>query len=243
MNRTRRSKTVNAVFTVLALMIISASLIYALSFKERSGVDTSADNLLPSQQKGLSALSEEMEKNKAETGNSETPDVSYDEEDTVSSLGGENTEQTVNVSVEGFDVAKAVWPVHSKDIVMDYSYNTQPVYSRTFGEYRSDHAGIDIASDSGEDVKCAYDGKVIEIRGDAKLGMTVVVEHGSGIRTQYSNLEEKVNVTLNQNIKSGEIIGKTGNTALYESEEGSHLHFAVIAGNEYIDPCDYIKFD
>ncbi len=72
--------------------------------------------------------------------------------------------------------------------------------------------------------------------------MTVIVDHGKNIFTQYSNLEETVNVTLNQSLKAGDIIGKTGATALYESKEASHVHFGVIAAGSYIDPFDYIKF-
>lgn len=168
--------------------------------------------------------------NKYESESPDTAKVQNDEND-----------NSITVSVDGYDLANATWPVSSKEIVMDYSYNTTPVYSKTYNEYRSDHTGIDIKASENEEVKCAYAGKVVEITNDDRLGKLVKVEHTQGIYSIYANLAEDVNVTLNQRVSEGDVIGYVGNSASAESAEGTHLHFGVIAFSDYVNPSEYIK--
>lgn len=164
---------------------------------------------------------------------SETPDTEEAQND--------ENENSITVSVDGYDLANATWPVSSKEIVMDYSYNTTPVYSKTYNEYRSDHTGIDIKASRNEEVKCAYAGKVVEISNDDRLGKLVKVEHAQGIYSIYANLSEDVKVTLNQRVSEGDVIGYVGNSASAESSEETHLHFGVIAFSDYVNPNEYIK--
>src|SRR5699024_6597348 len=82
----------------------------------------------------------------------------------------------------------------TQDVVMECSLGGTPVFSRTLNELTSDHAGVDIEAEIGEEVKAALDGKIIKIYNDVKLGQTVVIEHSNNIETRYSNLEENVGV-------------------------------------------------
>ncbi len=163
------------------------------------------------------------------------------ESETPDTANAQNAENSITVSVDGYDLANATWPVSSKEIVMDYSYNTTPVYSKTYNEYRSDHTGIDIKASANEEVKCAYAGKVVEISNDDRLGKLVKVEHSQGIYSIYANLSEDVKVTLNQRVSEGDVIGYVGNSAAAESAEETHLHFGVIAFSDYVNPGEYIK--
>lgn len=123
-------------------------------------------------------------------------------------------------------------------------YSEDPVWSDTTNTYRPNF-GIDIKADLGKDVVAALDGKVIEV-GESKqgYGMEVVIDHQNGLKTYYSNLDNNVLVTKGKSVKKGEKIGKVGNTTLRTSYEkyGSHLHFAVLKGKEFVDPARYVKY-
>lgn len=150
-------------------------------------------------------------------------------------------DEAAEASSGAIDLTKITLPVASKEITMAYSMGSDPVYSKTFNEYRSDHAGVDLKASLDEEVKAAYAGKVAEIRNDAKLGTTVKIDHGNNIYTEYSNLSTDVKVNLNDTVKAGQVVGKVGSTALYEISDGTHLHFALIVKGAYANPTQYIK--
>lgn len=150
-------------------------------------------------------------------------------------------EESAAVAGKAVDLTKITNPVASTEITMAYSLNADPVYSETFNEYRSDHAGIDLKAEIDEEVKSAYAGKVVEIRNDPKLGTTIKIDHGNNIFTEYANLATDVQVNLNDTVTAGQAIAKVGNTALYEISDGTHLHFALIVNDAYTNPTEYIK--
>ena len=125
------------------------------------------------------------------------------------------------------------------------AYSEDPVWSDSTETWRPNF-GMDIKADLGKDVMAVLDGKVEEI-GNSSLGYgkEVVINHQNGLKTVYSNLDSNVLVTKGKTVKKGEKLGKVGNTTLrtgYESY-GSHLHFAVLKGKDYVDPVKYIKYD
>ena len=132
-------------------------------------------------------------------------------------------------------------PVDSTSISMDYSYQISPVFSVTLDEYRSDHQGVDITTKKGTIVKAAMDGKVVDIVQDPRLGMLITIDHGCGVMTKYGNLDSKVEVTKNQQVKCGDVLGKVGNSAMFEVEDEPHVHFEVWDGQDPVDPKSYIK--
>ncbi len=133
-----------------------------------------------------------------------------------------------------------VSPVGAKEVVMAFSMGGEPVYSQTLQEFTSEHTGVDLKAEEGQEVKAALNGKVTKIYKDGKLGQTIIIQHSNGIETRYSNLEEKVAVTLNQSVSAGDAIGKVGKTATFESEDPSHLHFEVWQNGKCIDPSEYL---
>lgn len=132
-------------------------------------------------------------------------------------------------------------PVSSNDVVMAFSNGGAPVYSKTLDQYSSDHSGVDIKAEVGKDVKAAMDGKVIKIYNDGKLGQTIVIQHSNNIETRYSNLAEKVAVTKNQTVKSGQVIGNVGKTASFEVDDDPHVHFEIWKDGKCVDPTQYLK--
>ena len=117
------------------------------------------------------------------------------------------------------------------------------------------HTGIDIIATEGTEVVAASGGKVVDVRNDndflGGLGQTVVIDHGNGYRTQYSNLEENTQVNKDDIVKKGQIVGTVGKTSVYEKDRSqvenptSHLHFELFSkeAGTYVsvDPKKYIQ--
>ena len=113
-------------------------------------------------------------------------------------------------------------------------------YSETMGDWRT-HDGLDIAADAGTPVCAAGAGTVLDVRDDDLMGTTVVISHGDGCDTIYANLQATPTVEVGDYVTAGQVIGAVGHTALLESAEPTHLHFAVTRDGEYIDPEVYLK--
>lgn len=124
------------------------------------------------------------------------------------------------------------------EITMEYSVDAL-VYSRTLGDWRT-HAGIDIAGALGAKVQAVCDGSVSEITRDDMLGTMVIIDHGFGLRSIYANLASEPAVKVGDKVSLGAVVGAVGTTALAESGEVTHLHFAMELDGESVDPQKYI---
>lgn len=113
------------------------------------------------------------------------------------------------------------------------------VYSKTLDQW-STHSGIDIRAEEGSPVRAAMNGAVEKLYNDPQLGLTIIINHGGGVYTRYSNLSTLDLVTIDQNIKKGDVISGVGKTALYEIADDPHLHFEVIKEGKSIDPKKYL---
>lgn len=112
-------------------------------------------------------------------------------------------------------------------------------YNRTMRDWRT-HDGLDIAAELGTQVKAAADGKVEKVTRDDSMGTTVVLLHSGGLRSVYSNLAESPTVKEGDAVAAGSVIGSVGSTALSETGEVNHLHFAMSLDGESVDPEDYL---
>ena len=114
------------------------------------------------------------------------------------------------------------------------------VYSDTMEDYRT-HSGIDICAGTGESVMAAADGVVSEVYAHPMMGYTVVVRHDGSAETVYQNLAEDIAVSIGDTVKSGEVIGAVGDSALIEIAEEPHLHFELRVDGKTVNPLDYIS--
>ncbi len=130
-------------------------------------------------------------------------------------------------------IDKLLMPVDG-EIILDFAKDTL-VYSRTLEQWSS-HDGVDIKSDRGTPVKAAADGIVEKIYNDNKLGITIIIDHGNGLKTKYCNLSTDNMVEAETLVKKGDTISGIGNSATFEIGDQSHLHFEVIKNGENIDP-------
>lgn len=188
----------------------------------------------------------------------------------------------ITTEVEEITSVKKVWVAESTDGVYDGETSangddiTFPVQGKTFetitvtdnfGAARSGgrtHKGIDLWDDMGTPILAAWAGKVVNITRSRTEGggNTVNIKHAGGVMTKYFHLSE-INVSLDDIVSKGQVIGKLGNTgAVYtnghrvsEAEraagKGRHLHFEVWEGvnqdtrtgegGKAVDPRAYLK--
>ena len=100
------------------------------------------------------------------------------------------------------------------------------------GEAQSTHAGIDIAAEEGTPVPASNAGRIVFADELQLTGNTVVIEHGSGLKTWYYHMSE-ITVSEGQMVERGQEIGKVGSTGF---STGPHLHFAATVDGVYISP-------
>ena len=122
---------------------------------------------------------------------------------------------------------KFVMPVEG---IITGVYGSQRILN---GKPKWPHYGIDIAAQKGTKIKSAGSGIVTMSEKDLYYtGGTIIMDHGHGISTIYSHLED-IYVKINQEIKKGEIIGTVGSTG---RSTGPHLDFRVNWFQTRLDP-------
>jgi len=100
------------------------------------------------------------------------------------------------------------------------------------GKPRSPHFGIDIAAPLGENVRAMTDG-VIRLASELYLsGNTVIIDHGHGVTSSYLHMDS-ILVSIDENIKKGQIIGHVGATG---RTTGPHLDWRVNWLEVRLDP-------
>jgi hypothetical protein len=124
-----------------------------------------------------------------------------------------------------------------KDFVIPFNGVVTSRYGFRGGRY---HNGIDIDVETGDSIVSAWDGKVRYAEfNDGGFGNLVIVRHYNGLETIYAHLS-KIDVTYNQEVKAGELLGLGGNTG---RSRGSHLHFEIRFYDAPINPEEIINFD
>jgi len=100
---------------------------------------------------------------------------------------------------------------------------------------RAVHLGIDLASTSNAPVKAANSGRVIFTQFVGIFGNTVIIDHGFGLCSLYSHLNQ-ILVNKGDLVEKGDDIGVTGLTGL---AGGDHLHFSMIVHNVFVNPVEW----
>jgi murein DD-endopeptidase MepM/ murein hydrolase activator NlpD len=107
------------------------------------------------------------------------------------------------------------------------------------------HQGLDFGVGDGTPVGAADGGRVVYAGNISGYGNTVFIDHGNGIITQYSHLQQ-FNVNVGDSVSQGQNIALSGHSGL---GSGPHLHFGVLTGTtngdiysgDYDDPQKYLK--
>ena len=134
--------------------------------------------------------------------------------------------------------AAFVWPV-AGETVKGYT-DDELVYNKTMADWRVPPA-MDLAADLGTKVLAAATGTVEQIFEDDLYGTTVIIDHGGGLKSVYANLAASPAVSAGDSVAMGAVIGAVGDTALGETVEVSHLHFAMECDGVPVNPEDYLS--
>lgn len=110
----------------------------------------------------------------------------------------------------------------------DYYYEGEKIDHQT-------HMGVDLASVANAPVPAANAGRIVYAGFFGIYGNCVIIDHGLGVQSLYSHLDE-IAVGQDAVVKKGDIIGKTGTTGL---AGGDHLHFGMIIGGLQVSPVEW----
>jgi murein DD-endopeptidase MepM/ murein hydrolase activator NlpD len=140
--------------------------------------------------------------------------------------------------IEGDDIDKQfIFPFNDPNIPITSNYGW-----RSLNGQKNYHKGIDLGARQGTPVLAAADGTVIHVKEDYSncrtcgYGTYVIMQHSNGHRSLYGHLSQ-LGAAMGQKFSAGEVIGKVGNTG---HSYGAHLHFEIIAYEEYVDPNTYL---
>jgi len=125
------------------------------------------------------------------------------------------------------------WPVVG-DVVMDFSMDSL-IHDVTLNQFRTNDK-ISIQANIGTQVRAASDGVVRSVEHDRRLGNTVVIEHGNGWFTTYSQLQDHVLVGVGDVVIKGQVIGGVGVPSIFYTLLGSHLSFGVTRDDVAVNP-------
>ena len=117
---------------------------------------------------------------------------------------------------------------------------TLQVYSNTMKDYRV-HLGVDIVTEENAPVYAAADGTVSKIWKDTLMGYSIAVKHSGDCYTIYKNLSEILpeGISEGASVRSGQLIGSVGDSAMVEIAEEPHLHFEMTVADLSVDPLEY----
>tara|TARA_B100000900_G_scaffold413475_1_gene437555 strand:- start:424 stop:1230 length:807 start_codon:yes stop_codon:yes gene_type:complete len=106
------------------------------------------------------------------------------------------------------------------------------------GKPKWPHYGIDIAAKKGTPIKSSSQGVVTMAEKDLYYtGGTIIMDHGHGISTIYSHLEN-ILVSVGDQIDQGDIIGTVGSTG---RSTGPHLDFRINWFQVRLDPMSVLE--
>jgi murein DD-endopeptidase MepM/ murein hydrolase activator NlpD len=116
------------------------------------------------------------------------------------------------------------WPVNG---VM-----TSPYGLRLRGWSPDMHEGVDVSAPHGTPVHAMKSGRVEHAGSWGAYGLSVLIAHGSNVRTLYAHLS-RIDVSEGERVDGGHQIGAVGQTG---SATGPHLHFEVWRWGRAEDP-------
>lgn len=119
-------------------------------------------------------------------------------------------------------------PLREMRVTSPFGVRTDPITGK-----RRFHAGVDYGAPFGTMVYSAAGGLVVFAGWQGGYGKHVVIDHGDGMRTHYSHLQQ-IYVEPGMTIDNAYTIGTVGSTG---RSTGPHLHFAITnAQGRFVNP-------
>jgi septal ring factor EnvC (AmiA/AmiB activator) len=126
--------------------------------------------------------------------------------------------------------SQLLWPVKRGYVSQGFGRRPHPVLKGVMVE----NLGVDIQTNTGEEVRSVYDGKVSAVANVPGMGMVVMIQHGN-YYTVYARLRN-VSVSTGQKIKVKDTIGYVSQ----DQDEMYQLQFQIWRGSEKLDPEDWL---
>jgi murein DD-endopeptidase MepM/ murein hydrolase activator NlpD len=98
------------------------------------------------------------------------------------------------------------------------------------------HNGLDLRAAPGTPVLAPAEGRVSFVGYNGDFGLTIHIDHGSGLETAYCHLSS-ASVRVGTKIRRGDRIGAVGTSG---RSTGSHLHYEVWREGRPVDPASYV---
>jgi len=96
------------------------------------------------------------------------------------------------------------------------------------------HKGVDYGSPTGTPIRATADGVVRFAGSKSAYGKTVILRHGTDIRTLYAHMSRiSDKVAKGKRVKQGDVIGYVGATGRVT---GAHLHYEFQKNGNHVDP-------
>ena len=155
----------------------------------------------------------------------------------------EQTEQATSTNQNNSSTAGSKIPTFILPVSGSLSAKHDPtlqVFSNTMQDYRV-HLGIDLTTKENAPVYAAADGKISKIWVDTLMGYSIAIKHSGDCVTIYKNLAETLpeGIAEGVSVRSGQLIGTVGESAMVEIAEEPHLHFEMTVGELAVDPLEY----
>ena len=135
------------------------------------------------------------------------------------------------------DATRMAWPVRG-NVILDYSMDTT-IYFPTLDQYKC-NPGLVIQGDVSTPVVAPANAKVQEIGTNEEIGSYVVLNLGNNYTAICGQLKE-LQVTENEYIKEGQVLGYVEEPTKYYSVEGANIFFELKHEDKAIDPLDYMQ--
>ncbi len=176
----------------------------------------------------LSQKDEESNENEVDEKDTATAEKQQDEKKEPT----EEKEEDVSKFLAFDESQKMNYPIVGEVIV---PYSEDLIYDPTLEQYRTND-NISIASVVGEDVRASATGEVVETGLDEANGYYVVISHGNGWKTTYSQLQKDIVVNEGDIVEKSQVIGHVEAPTRRYSALDPHITFVVTKGDEAVDP-------
>jgi murein DD-endopeptidase MepM/ murein hydrolase activator NlpD len=114
------------------------------------------------------------------------------------------------------------------------------VFSETYKDWRF-HPGLDFSANAGEVVKAVCPGTILAVEEDPIRGLVITKQYGStDITISYAGCAEP-EVRVGQTVKAKDPLAVIGQTGLWETHLGAHLHFEMRRAKEAVDPVAFFE--
>jgi len=99
------------------------------------------------------------------------------------------------------------------------------------------HHGIDIAVNTGTEVRASAAGRVSFSGWNGDYGYLVIIDHGDGVETRYAH-NSRLLVSAGQYVTRGQVIALSGSTG---NSTGPHVHFEIRFRGSSVNPINYLQ--